>query len=118
MQSFNPDAAMDTVRQLFDKANVNHGWSLAPSQVRALVVFIQQIDASLAAAFAQNEQADAVANMLAAYMSEYGEELYNELLVNNEAVVEGVVEGDVEAVVEEEVVVSGDEIEGEIGQTS
>ncbi len=106
LQSFNPDATMDTVRQLFDKANVNHGWTLMPSQVRALVVFIQQLDVTLADAFAKNESVDEITNMLSAYMNEYGEELYNELLANIEAVVEG------------EVVVSGDEIEGETGQTS
>ena len=100
LQSFNPDAAMDTVRQLFDKATINVGWTLDPLQVRSLVVFIQQIDAALADLHAKSEVADSMADMFAAYMNEYGEELYNELLVNNQAVVEAVVEGEVEAEVE------------------
>ncbi len=114
MQSFNPNAAMDTVRQLFDKATINVGWTLDPLQVRSLVVFIQQLDATLADLYAGKENVDKITDMLAAYVNEYGKELYNELHANNEAVVEALVEGEVES----EVVVSGDEIEGETGQTS
>ena len=102
LQPFNPDATMDTVRQLFDKAKVNHGWTLMPSQVRALVMFIKQIDTTLTDAFAKNESVDEITNMLAAYVNEYGEELYNELLEN-------IVEGEV---------VDADEDETKIGQTS
>ncbi len=121
---------MDTVRQLFDKATINVGWTLDPLQVRSLVVFIQQIDAALADLHAKSEVADSMADMFAAYMNEYGEELYNELLANNEAVVEGEVEEEVvvfespydddgyDGAYEKEVEASGDEIEGEIGQTS
>ncbi len=80
MPTFNSEATMGTVRQLFDKAQMNHGWTLMPTQVRSLVLFIQQLDATLTDAFAKNDSVDEITNMLAAYVNEYGDRLYNELL--------------------------------------
>ena len=102
MPTFNAEETMGTVRQLFDKANMNHGWTLMPSQVRSIVVFIQQIDASLDDASAKSESVDEITNMLAAYVNEYGKGLYNTLLEAQKGPIQApgmggdIVEGEVE----------------------
>jgi hypothetical protein len=64
---------------------------LAPLEVRAIVIMIQQMDAQLGAAYTAIAGAD---DILQAYIAEYGDELFEKLRAEAENVVEAeVVDG-------------------------